>query len=376
MKPTLFALTLIVSGCATARPVREPTVMRARVESVLGESFAERLDRMTTSPQSLDLALSLEQERLADGPLFLLVLPLYACANLVLSETVYRAEALPRMRVLLDALLSETVARVGVEDLTRLDQLHDQGTWLGQVALALGVWRLVGGDARDARLHAHLVELITRALRESDGAPLRSYPNLRWSFDTVPALVALRVWDVVNRRDTHREVIARALAWQDGHVDASTGLPGSRMELAGDTFTDVPRGSDLALRIALLGQLDPARARSMYARFVAHFGRTVWGVPAFAEWPDGMVRDADRDSGEIVMGVGTAATGFGLAAARAVGDDFRADALREALRRLPSLRARAGLREGGGDGSVTRSLAGDVAMFWALTWTDWNVRAR
>ena len=276
MKPTLFALTLIVSGCATARPVREPTVMRARVESVLGESFAERLDRMTTSPQSLDLALSLEQERLADGPLFLLVLPLYACANLVLSETVYRAEALPRMRVLLDALLSETVARVGVEDLTRLDQLHDQGTWLGQVALALGVWRLVGGDARDARLHAHLVELITRALRESDGAPLRSYPNLRWSFDTVPALVALRVWDVVNRRDTHREVIARALAWQDGHVDASTGLPGSRMELAGDTFTDVPRGSDLALRIALLGQLDPARARSMYARFVAHFGRTVW----------------------------------------------------------------------------------------------------
>ncbi|MEZ4410646.1 MAG: hypothetical protein R3A52_29810 [Polyangiales bacterium] len=352
------------SGCATSprpsppsRP--EPRSLSARLLLHVDEGVRDRA------------LVAREAARLPDGPLFVRVLPALAYANLARRGSLSRDVVVARLAPLLDALLRETSRRVGVGDLARLDQLRGHGTWVGELALVLGLWRLVGGDDRYDALRTRLAAALADALDASGGAPIRSYPSLRWSFDTVPALLALRLHDVSRGTRDHDARIDRALAWMDAHLDPATGLPGSRMALDGDAFTDRPRGSDLGLRIALLAQLDPARARAMYARFVEHFGRSVMGVPAFAEWPEGLVREPDGDSGPVVMGVGVAATGFGLAAARATGDASRARSLRGAISQLPAFLAALGRPVD--PRWVTGSLTGDAAVLFGLTWTDWGV---
>jgi hypothetical protein len=345
-------------------------------DGTLVSRLRHRVDEGLRADEAGRAEVAREGARLPDGTLFVRVLPALAYANLSISGAMPADEARGRVGPCVDALLAETAARVGVGDLARLDDLRGHATWLGELAMVLGVWRRVGGDARYEAVHARVTDVLAEALRRGRGGALRSYPALRWSFDTVPALLALRLRDAAVGDDRHRALIDRALAWGDAHVDAATGLPGSRMALEGDGFTDVPRGSDLALRVALLAELDPARARAMYGRFVAHFGREVMGVPAFAEWPDGLEREADGDSGAIVMGVGLAATGFGVAAARATGDEARARALRDAMAHIPQLLAAAGQSDAASARWVTGSLTGDAAMLFGLTWTDWGVALR
>jgi hypothetical protein len=69
-----------------------------------------------------------------------------------------------------------------------------------------------------------------------------------------------------------------------------------------------------------LPEADPALAKSWWTAYRRHFLTRVAGVPGFREWPQGVERPADSDSGPIVDGVGAAASAFGIAAARAQGD--------------------------------------------------------
>jgi hypothetical protein len=63
-------------------------------------------------------------------------------------------------------------------------------------------------------------------------------------------------------------------------------------------------------------------------------------IVGFREWPPGVARRADSDSGPIVNGVGAAATALAIPAARAMGDDVLAQRL-EATAGAVGLAARA-----------------------------------
>ena len=57
-------------------------------------------------------------------------------------------------------------------------------------------------------------------------------------------------------------------------------------------------------------------------------------VTGFREWPVGVDRAADVDSGPIVSGIGAAASALGIAAARAMGDDALAKRLESVADRV------------------------------------------
>ena len=78
-----------------------------------------------------------------------------------------------------------------------------------------------------------------------------------------------------------------------------------------------------------LVEVDEAFAKEQYALVQKHLVGGFMGFKAIREFPEGQDGRADVDSGEIIMGFGQAASGFGLSAAAAMGDvSLQADLIR------------------------------------------------
>lgn len=97
------------------------------------------------------------------------------------------------------------------------------------------------------------------------------------------------------------------------------GLPASEVEPDSLKGKDVPRGCALSWTVAMRGLYSPERARSLYEPYRKAFFTRVGPVVGFREWPRGVDRPADADSGPIVLGFGTAASGLALGASRLAG---------------------------------------------------------
>jgi len=319
-----------------------------------------------------------------EGDLFPYVLPACAYANLALAEKDHAPAARTRMAALIDLARPSVVRRVRPPggNLSRLTDYGSQAVYLGQFNLALGCWRLAGGDERFAAEHKGISDALHKALVRANGRPLNSYPDMSWPFDTVPCLLSLRLYDRSTGQRRSDEGIARHLKWtQDHATDKATGLPRSR--LGADAMAP-PRGCVLSWQVCLVRDLDPSYARRMYDQYVKSFWLDHGVVAGFAEWAGGRSQRQDLDSGPVIEGVGAAASTFGLAAAAAMGDaDRLARLARQAsggkallkllIARDPAARAR--LTLGGkidpDSGYYTGLLFGDACLFYAATWRSW-----
>jgi hypothetical protein len=124
---------------------------------------------------------------------------------------------------------------------------------------------------------------------------------------------------------------------------------------------DVPRGCALSWSLAVLPDLDPEYAAEQWAAYRRGFARCAGGLCLFREYPSGLARGSDSDSGPIVGGLGMSASAFGLAGARATGDMDTA----ESLRRTGELLGIPALSWWG-----KRYLGGKIALFDVLSvWT-------
>jgi len=111
-------------------------------------------------------------------------------------------------------------------------------------------------------------------------------------------------------------VLARA-------VDAKLGLPWSEVTGRGPGAR-LPRGCALSWQTRYLREFDAALAARWWKQYRAHYVVDRVALVGFREWPPGVSRRADDDSGPIVNGVGAAATALAIPAARAMGDDLLA----------------------------------------------------
>jgi hypothetical protein len=91
---------------------------------------------------------------------------------------------------------------------------------------------------------------------------------------------------------------------------------------------DLPRGCALSWSLAVLPDLDPAFAAEQWAAYRRDFLRCAGGLCLLREYPPGVDRASDVDSGPVALGFGMSASAFGLAAARAQGDSEVAESLR------------------------------------------------
>ena len=214
---------------------------------------------------------------------------------------------------------------------------------------------------------------------------MASYPHYTWTFDTIPCLLSLRAYDRLTGGDRSDAVVAAHLAWLADHAtQPATGLPYSQVGARTGKSVAAPRGCELSWRLSLLADLDPNAARRLYGKYVRSFWLDRGLFAGFAEWPGGRDRTQDLDSGPIIMGIGSAATTFGIAATAAGGDNARRERLicqsargKTLLKQLNAMdprSAKARTLDGRIDTQseyVTGFLFGDACLFYAVTWQRW-----
>lgn len=195
----------------------------------------------------------------------------------------------------------------------------------GQNLLRARLIEVIGADDERARLHADSA-LLAHAFATSRTGVLEAHPGMSWPVDSLFGYRSLLIHDrLFGTRyfRTYDKWKASMLAT----LDRQTGLMPSFLHLDGRP-RDVPRGCALSWSLAVLPHLDPSFARSQWAAYKKHFFRCQGGLCLVREYPVGVDRAADVDSGPVVAGFGMSATAFALAAARAQGDLEVAESLR------------------------------------------------
>lgn len=274
----------------------------------------------------------------------------------------------PEVRRLLDevarrALLPE-VSPYG-EDPRDVDALGDHNLYLSHLHLVLGARRRAGGDGRYDALYERVNDhLVRRSSHPS--AHARSYPgSARFPADQLATLAGIHLYDLTRGTDTLRRPLARwrrFMAREGSHrsglfVSAVTPYP----------RRDQPRGCALSWSTLYLAQFAPDLARAQYATYRERFFLHRAGLGGFREYLPQVRAPMDVDSGPIVAGMGVAATGFGIGAARIMGD-------REGYRAMMRTAATVGLPQplSRGRQYALAPRLGEAILFHGMTARRWD----
>lgn len=218
------------------------------------------------------------------------------------------------------------------------------------------------GPCLDPKRHQTLAELVAAGSLADPDHHLPSYPGPkdRWPADQAATLAGLHRYDHAHQGHTLAPVSAafteRIL---DRAIDPSTQLPWS--EVNGRGTGKLPRGCALSYSIRYLAEADPTLAAQWWVPYRAQYLVDRGVLVGFREWPPGVERRADIDSGPIVEGVGAAATAFGIGAARAMGDELLAWRLTATAHTVGAVATQLP-----GLAKVSRSTMAEAILFWAM----------
>lgn len=201
--------------------------------------------------------------------------------------------------------------------------------------------------------------ILARGFAGSMSGVLEAYPGMSWPVDSLFGYRSLQIHDKLYGTK-YFDTFARFKQTMLRSQDHATGLMPSYTYLDGRP-RDVPRGCALSWSLAVLPDLDPEYAAAQWAAYKRGFARCTGGLCLFREYPAGLARGPDSDSGPLVGGLGMSASAFALAGARASGDMDMA----ESLRRVGELLGMPALSWWG-----KRYLGGKIALFDVLSvWT-------
>ncbi|HWQ45878.1 MAG TPA: hypothetical protein VN376_03365 [Longilinea sp.] len=186
---------------------------------------------------------------------------------------------------------------------------------------------LLGEDTYETTLRQQ-VESLADEIDASPYGLLDDYPGECYPVDILPAIAAIQRADEVLGTDHSAFVIRSLRAFEDTRLDPATGLPAYRC----DSFTGEGLGSARGVGISYMliwaPELWPETAQEWYHLYEEQFWQESWLAVGFREfpiqYPYTVSPMGDVDSGPIPFGFGTAASAFGIGAARANGDFERA----------------------------------------------------
>ena len=187
----------------------------------------------------------------------------------------------------------------------------------GQNLVRAKLVALGGTDAEVKRFKADSA-LLHSEFQRSKTAVLEAHPGQSWPVDSLFGFESLQLHDRLYGT-TYFATFDKWLAAMEATKDPKTGLHVSFLHLDG-RVRDVPRGCALSWSLAVLPRLNSKVAAEQWAAYKKHFVGCTAGLCLVREYPPGVDRKADVDSGPVVNGYGMSATAFALAAARANGD--------------------------------------------------------
>jgi hypothetical protein len=186
-------------------------------------------------------------------------------------------------------------------------------------------YRAVSGDKGYDQLIIRVAEGLKSAFSTSKSGVLKSYKDMWWISDNLPALAALAAYDRQFGADTSavREKFLRtARAY---YMDRATGLLVTYVDADKHLVLQGPRGVSSMYGLHFLRDIDSTLAADQYKRASRQFVRTAFGFGAVREFPEDVEPRPDVDSGPLFFGLGPAASGFAIAAA-AIMDDHETTA--------------------------------------------------
>ena len=198
-----------------------------------------------------------------------------------------------------------------------IQKLGDNNLYLSHLNLILGASCTVSKQPFHDKLHRRITEhLVKRSLAHESGVA-RSYPQYpRFPADQAATLASLYLYDSCYGTTLAEKPIARWLGYMRAH--ASNKKTGLHISSVSSGFPDsrLPRGCALSWTILYMSQFAPDEARELYTRYRRHYYKHIAGWGGFREYPKGIDRAMNADSGPIVFGMGVAASGLGIGAAR------------------------------------------------------------
>lgn len=240
--------------------------------------------------------------------------------------------------------------------------------YLGERALTLAALMLVDhtpNPAYEAEFH-QTTQTLYDSFLASPSAHIETAPGNTWPADNVPAFYALALHDRLYGSD-YSLTTKRWVEHMETHLDSETGLMPAKIDYYTGEVLNVPRGVGLSFTFIFLPELDPDFAASQYARFQEVFFESTLGFAGIREYPPGISRESDVDSGPIIFGVGAGASGLGLVAARAMGDD----ATFKSLLQLAEIIGFPNSWNGQRQYLFGQLLLADEIILWSKTYTPW-----
>ena len=205
--------------------------------------------------------------------------------------------------------------------------------WLSHLNLMYGAADQLG-SCESPSIHRQLSERLAAMSLADKHAHAASYASVsvRWPADQSATLASLARYDRAHHAHVHDRPVT---AWQ-AMLGADDALPPS--EITGAFATSkYPRGCANAFLTRCTTEFAPSLGRVWWTTFRDTWSTHVGPFTGLREWPPGVERPGDVDSGPIIMGIGTAASALSIAAARAQGDEAFALALETSAAQVMAL---------------------------------------
>ena len=198
------------------------------------------------------------------------------------------------------------------------DYLHRENVFFRSLLIAgLTSHEALVHDGKDLPLLQDQVETLIAALDGSPLGVLNDYPGECYPIDVIAALGFLQRADVVLGSD-HPAFFRRALRGFTATNADALGLPRFRVELPSGREVQPSRGIGTSWSLAFSPTLWPAEGREWYAKYERSFWQDHGWAAGFREYERGTQAEwtFEIDAGPVLDGFGTAASAFGIAAAR------------------------------------------------------------
>ncbi len=166
------------------------------------------------------------------------------------------------------------------------------------------------------------VESLAQELDESPFGLLDDYPGQCYPIDILPAIAAIQRADEVLDTD-HSAFITHAIrAFEGARLDPDTQLPAYVANSLTGKGLGPARGVGISYMLIWAPELWPETAQNWYGRYENHFWQEsplAVGIREFSRYQPYPEWLLDVDAGPVLAGYGTAASAFGIGAARVNG---------------------------------------------------------
>lgn len=294
----------------------------------------------------------------------------YALVNTCMAEPAAeerRRDAVEKLKWLIGAIEADKEIQAAFP--TTEGQAPERGIiYEGNLNLLRAGLLLLGPDEATERAFKAESQKLAGLYAESRSFNLESYKGAIWPVDNLAALYSLRLCDTLYGT-AYGKTCDTWVAWQKRHLHPELGLMFEGIDAKTNEPRGRPRGCALSWSLAFLACIDPEFAGAQYVEYKKKMGVTLFGLSGFREFPPADKGAADADSGPVQQGAGMAATGFGVAAAKVLGDRtrFRDGLLIGEIAGNPQVKGGKKCYLGG------KFLLLDVLYVWAKTHTKWSV---